>query len=171
MQVNIWIALRNGAHIAIKERVQWDEDRDGPYAGPVPNWVGRMFETIADRATVEKLFRRDRVWFSQGAVWRDWDLWSLNFDESRENLQLLGEKLADLELAYPSMVRVVGAWWWDGRQVGTRFDANGDVVGTPTYPLDARLIEFMPDLDDQGTRPTEMGDVNLVFGQSPRRFS
>ena len=43
--------------------------------------------------------------------------------------------------------------------------------GTPTYPLHSRALELMPDVDDVGTRPTEMSDVNLLLGQSPRVFS
>lgn len=43
-------------------------------------------------------------------------------------------------------------------------------TGTPTYPLHARLIDFMPDVDDVGTRPTELSDVNLLAGQPPRYF-
>ena len=172
MQVNIWIALRTNAHAVIKTRLFWDEETQGAYSGPVPNWVARLFEQIANRADVEKLFRKDRVWLTQGAVWRDWNIWSINVDENKESLQLLGEKLSDLELAYPSMVKVVGAWWWDGRQVGTQWqtDEHISTVGTPVYPLDPRLIEFMPDNPD-GSRPTVPSDVNLVFGQAHRRFS
>lgn len=172
MHVNVWLALRTNAHAAIKTRLLWDEEKDGPYSGPVPNWVGRLFEQVANRADVEKLFRKDRVWLSQGAVWRDWNIWSINVDENTESLQLLGDKLHDLELAYPSMVKVVGAWHWDGRQIGTQW-VDGEqlaVVGTPTYPLDARILEFMPDNPD-GSRPTVPRDVNITYGQALRRFS
>lgn len=44
-------------------------------------------------------------------------------------------------------------------------------TGTPTYPLHARALELMPDVDDIGTRPTEMSDVNLRAGQGTRLFS
>jgi hypothetical protein len=44
-------------------------------------------------------------------------------------------------------------------------------TGTPTYPIHPQLIELMPDVDDQGTRPTNLSDVNLVAGQPPREFS
>ena len=44
-------------------------------------------------------------------------------------------------------------------------------TGTPTYPLHPQLIELMPDVDDVGTRPTELSDVCLMAGQPPREFS
>ena len=44
-------------------------------------------------------------------------------------------------------------------------------TGTPTYPLHPQLIELMPDVDDIGTRPTELSDVCLLAGQPPREFS
>ena len=43
-------------------------------------------------------------------------------------------------------------------------------TGTPLYPLHARLLNFMPDVDDIGTRPTGPSDVNLLAGQMPRSF-
>ena len=44
------------------------------------------------------------------------------------------------------------------------------MTGTPIYPIHARTIDFMPDVDDVGTRPTELSDVNLLAGQAPRSF-
>jgi hypothetical protein len=44
-------------------------------------------------------------------------------------------------------------------------------TGTPTYSIHPQLIELMPDVDDIGTRPTELSDVNLISGQPPREFS
>jgi len=166
MQINIWIALRQAARDAIVDRLTWNDAVDGDYNGPVPNWVARLFAAMHDRGTVQNLFRRDRRWLTQGAVFRDWYLFSVNLDESKETLQIIREKLSDLELQYPSMVEIVGAWWWDGRPVGVREDGSG----TPVYPLSARLLEFMPDVDDVGTRPTAPTDVNLIFGQAPRTF-
>jgi hypothetical protein len=53
-------------------------------------------------------------------------------------------------------------------------DVDEDYVsgftGTAEYPIHARILELMPDLDDIGTRPTEPSDVNLGLGQSPRWF-
>ena len=43
-------------------------------------------------------------------------------------------------------------------------------TGDPEFPLHVRILEFMPDVDDVGTRPTELSDVNLGAGQAPRNF-
>ena len=52
------------------------------------------------------------------------------------------------------------------------------VIGTPTYALDARMIEFMPDdvvydldgLEVSRSRPTVLSQVNVLIGQSERQF-
>ena len=43
-------------------------------------------------------------------------------------------------------------------------------TGLPLFPLHTRIIEFMPDTDELGTRPTAPSDVNLGMGQAPRYF-
>jgi hypothetical protein len=45
------------------------------------------------------------------------------------------------------------------------------VTGTPLFPLHTSILEYIPDVDDIGTRPTDPSDVNLAAGQTPRRFS
>ena len=44
-------------------------------------------------------------------------------------------------------------------------------TGTPTYPIHPQLLELMPDVDDIGTRPTDLSDVNLLAGMPSREFS
>ena len=98
-------------------------------------------------------------------------------------LQKIQTALDNLVATYPNRVRIVGAWYWDGRQVGTQFvrDEDGNITGisgTPTYPLHSRTIEFMPDIverDEDGNevsrvRPTDLSDVNLLQGQQERHF-
>lgn len=43
--------------------------------------------------------------------------------------------------------------------------------GQPTFPLHVRILEFVPDIDELGTRPTEMTDVNKGQGHPNRDFS
>ena len=43
-------------------------------------------------------------------------------------------------------------------------------TGTALLPVPPNAIEFMPDVDDIGTRPTELSDVNKGSGQAPRNF-
>jgi hypothetical protein len=69
-------------------------------------------------------------------------------------------------------VAVCGAWNMDGTQV---LKASG----TPMFPIDQRLIKFMPDdivygpdgLEISRTAATELDQVNVLAGaQSPRMF-
>jgi len=43
-------------------------------------------------------------------------------------------------------------------------------TGTATYPLHARLIDFMPDVGEPPLPATELADVNLLMGQPPRNY-
>jgi hypothetical protein len=72
----------------------------------------------------------------------------------------------------------------DGTTPNPNYDPNfvirvtGDVeetyvsghTGTPLLPIPPNAIEFMPDVDDIGTRPTELSDVNKGQGQADRNF-
>ena len=171
MIVNVWLAVRDDAQALIVTRLRWDESVDGAYSGPVTDRQAKLFGLMADRATVHRLrlFRVD-------TDTKDWTLWNLYFNESANILQKIQDELDQLAIDYPNHLRIVGAWHNDGRQVGTQFnrDADGNitgVTGTPTYPLHARILELMPDVDDIGTRPTVPSDVNLLMGQTERRFA
>lgn len=169
MIVNLWLAIRDDAQAQLLTRLTWDEESQGDYSGPVSNRHFKLFRAMADRANVQRLFRVD----TDGV--NDWTLWSVYFDFKVSVLLKIQDELDDLIVDYPDHVRIGGAWHFDGRQVGTQFtyDADGDITGVtglPTYPLHARLIELMPDVDDIGTRPTESSDVNLLLGQKERRF-
>ena len=176
MTINVFLALRDDAQALIKERLNWDESTE--YSGPVTNRQNKLFKLMQDRANRQKLFRIDEI------STRSWTLWSLYFDFDKDIMQKIQAELDDLTTNFPNHVKIVGAWHWDGRQAGTQFvrDAEGNITGTsgsPTYPLHARLIQFMPDdvtYDENGnetsrTRPTVPSDVNLAMGQSPRRFT
>lgn len=219
MKVNVWIALRDDAQAAIKTRMDWDEESQGEYSGPVANRTARLFEKMYDRAVVQNLFRVATI----GA--RDYTLWSVYFDESVDILQKVQAELDDLAAEYPSQFIIAGAWKEDGAMVGCDLVLNqvanpaytgepymianpayqpdmGDPAGdpypvddwdprteirnpawvpefitertqsgTPTYPLHPQLLELMPDVDDIGTRPTEVSDINLLAGQPTRVFA
>ena len=80
-----------------------------------------------------------------------------------------------------SKTKVLGVWEYDtGIQYGTEIEPEtGEVVGDPTYPINARTLEFMPDIVERdqdgniiGTTPaTELTDVNLMQGCHDRRFT
>jgi len=210
MRVNVWIALRDDAQAAVKERLQWDEAVDGPYTGPVSDATALLFSRILGGAEVQRLFRVATI------NARQWTLWNLYYSNKKEVLLRVQEELDQLALDYPNQFIIAGAWAWDSqlacRQLGTQLvvetqtvqrtvgepnpnyqpdeglpdydpelyvqvvrDVDVQVVtghtGAPTYPLHPQLIELMPDVDDIGTRPTELSDVNLLSGQPPREFS
>jgi len=203
--VNIWLGLRTTAQNAIMERLNWDEEAQGPYVGPVSDRDAKVFRYMSDQANKQRLFKTATI---SGA---DYKLWSLDFDQ---NLPLVKQELDRLTAENPTQMRVVGAWWWnDGRQVGTQlvwdtrivtktwsilnpdyqpddqepdYDprfvlrVTGDVeeeyvtgsTGTPAYPLlaKAQFLKFMPDVGDPPQLATELANVNLGQGQSPRLF-
>jgi len=219
--INIWIALRADAQALIKTRLNWDE---GEYTGPVTDRQAKLFRLMSDRGVVQKLFRVD-------SLTQDWTLWSVYFNfTGKMILKKVKDELDQLALDYPNHIKIVGAWHWDGRQVGTDFvieDVTRDVdindpnvtpdmiddprndewntfpqiidpafvwpqitvqqtsseitgtSGTPTYPTHSRIKQFIPDdvtFDSNGnetsrTRPTVPRDINLLAGQSPRRFT
>ena len=171
MIINVWLALRDDAQALIKTRLAWDEETQGVYTGPVTNRQHKLFALMADQDNVQKMFRID----TDGG--RDWTLWSISFSEPRNILIKVKDELDQLIVDFPNHIKIIGAWYWDGREVGTSFEAAPDpfdppvLIGTPTYPIHARILELMPDVDDVGTRPTVPSDVNLTMGQSPRTFS
>ncbi len=165
MIINVWLALRDDAQAAIVARLKWDEETQGEYSGPVTERLHRLFSRMADRATVQRLYRADKI----GEY--TWTLWSLYFDFPTNALLKIKAELDALQAAYPSHVAVCGAWRWDGRQVKSD--------GEPVYPVHARILELMPDIvtyDADGnetsrTRPTEPSDINILQGQSFRQFT
>lgn len=161
--VNVWIALRDDAQASIHERVTWDEETQGNYTGPVTDREFKLFSKIATTG-VQKFWRVDTD------TGRQWTVWSLNFSE---NLAFVAAEINQLLIDRPNVIRVVGAWWFDGRQVGTQWELDGDgnrtgnTTGTPTYPIHSRILNFMPvGHPAGGVHP----DPNRMMGQQPRRF-
>ena len=147
VKVNIWLGLRQAAHDTIRNELILRLTSDVERESTIPEWVAQFFLRGAkDWRRVRPLYNSDRVWFTQGAVWRTWHLWSLTFKV--DNLQQLNTVVQRLLDEYPSMVKLVGAWKWDGTQL---------------VAPDPRIAKFLPN----ETRT----DVNVVFGQNPRDFS
>lgn len=178
MIVNVWLVLRADAQALIVTRLNWDEEVDGVYSGPVPDRAFRLFRLMADWKVVQAIFRID----TDGA--NDWHLWNVYFDKPKDILLKVRDEIDWLLANFPNQTRIGGAWHFDSRQVGTQFtrDADGNitgVTGAPTYPIHARALELMPDIitrDADGnvtstTRPTALTDVNLLQGQEDRRFA
>jgi len=166
MFINVWLAITDTAEDVILTRLRWDEQVQGEYSGPITERQHRLFRLMADQEVVRKLFKTTTA---QGKTWK---LWSISFNEDNNALLKIKFELDNLVVLYPGELNIVGAWHRDGRQVGTDWtdETQTATIGTPTYPIPASLIDFMPDIDEAGTRPTSLSDINLVMGQSARIF-
>lgn len=158
MTINILIALSSSAKTAVNQRLHWDTERDGEYTGPVSLTEYRIFKRMAHHA------QTGSMWLSPTFAGKTWTLYSLNFDNPSKNLQNALDFLANNRA---NLFRILGAFRWDsGLQVGLSYDENGDVQGTPTYPVPSQLLQFMPDVE--GAPATVLAQVNKVQGQSDR---
>lgn len=104
----------------------------------------------------------DRAYRKWGG--KDYRMWSCYTEEDDTGLGQIKSDFDAMAATYPTDFSVLGAWHY----------ATGEPIGglaTPTYPQPAQTINFMPDVDDQGTRPTELSNILLVFGQPPRVFT
>ena len=146
--INLWIAIRSDL---------LDEDRK----------TGRIL-SHPDMNFIDRMMKRKTL---GGNEWR---LYSVYIDPSSSSKTQIQNWIA----SNSSQVIIAGAWKWNGLQVGTSRDEEGDIVGTPLYPVDARLIQFMPDdvtYDSEGveasrTNAIALKDVNLIAGQAHRIF-
>lgn len=159
MFVNIWLAISDAAQTVVLEYLNWDEEADGEYTGPLRERSQRLFSYMQDQASRRRLFTKPTL---QGTVY---NLWSIEFEEdSRDTLQAIRDELDFLIGEYPNQIAITGAWDWDGNQIGT----------PPIYPIPDYLWRFLPDPLPDGTVPAsnaDLVDVNLLYGQSPRDFS
>ena len=172
MLVNVWLGIRNDAQTAIEDCLDWDDSAE--YSGPVGDREKKIFQAMSDRAVVQRLFNKATINSNL------WNLWTVYFDEPKDILIKIKNELDYLEDTYPTQFVIGAAWFWDGRQVGTQYTYDEDgvitgITGTPTYPAHPKLIDFMPDVwngDDPATysTATQLTDVNLLAGQTPRRF-
>ncbi len=175
MIINMWLGITEDYRNEILEYLAWDENTQGPYPGPLVAVDEAIFDTVADVVTVQALYRVDKF---QG---KDWYVFSIYIPEP--GVDDVVDWLADNK---GSKTKILGAWEYDsGLQYGTELD-EGVIIGTPTYPLNSRLLEFMPtikvydhtgNLDNQAggliseDDPTVNTDVNILQGQAARSFT
>jgi len=171
--VNLWIALSSAAKTAVNARLNWNEENNGVYSGPVGDKEARIFRAMADMTIVQNMFRVG------GFGGTTWTLYSVYPESS-----MIAKRAVDwLAANRTNVFKVVGAWHWDGRQIGTDWEVvegerTGVITGTPTYRIPtAQLLKIMPtikvyaeDGSHTETEPTELSDINLLLGQSPRVF-
>ena len=182
MKVSVWVAISATGTTAIRERLSWNEETQGEYSGTITDTEHKIFQKMHDVATVQAMFKKPTI------AGKSWRIFSLNFEASSKAKEAL-DWIAENRTGH---FYVMGAWWYDGRQVGTKFvyDEEGiqqfdeviedeivisstpQTTGTPVYPVHNRLIDFMPDrlVDELPVPATELENVNLILGQKPRRF-
>ena len=177
IHINIWIALTETAKNILRPLLD-DEDYAGQHLQAVI-----FFREMREYAQVERMFKTPTF---NSSVWH---LFSLTFNDlSGQASQKVQDGLVHMEANYPNQFEVVGVWKWDGLQAGTQWELDidgrrtGNVIGTPTYPIHPQTLQFMPDVwdgvpyDPLTETPnyipaTVLTDVNLIQGQTERRFT
>ena len=167
MNVNVFLIITQTAKNTLRHLMD-DHEYDGQHLKAV-----RIFRRMAHYAVVEQMWKKPVI----GGKKRF--LYSITVPRNaKDAIDYLLEE-------YPNQIAVAGAWFWDGRQVGTRWETvdgerTGNTTGTPMYPINQnQLKKFMPDIierDGDGniiatTPATELTDVNLEQGMAPRRFT
>ena len=112
MFVNAWIAVSDAAQDVIIEALRWDEESQGDYTGPLTRRQRLLFEYMQDETNRRRLFKKATL---AGTVY---NLWSIDFHDDAQTLQLVRDEIDGLIVEYPNQIGVLGAWRKDGSQVG-----------------------------------------------------
>ena len=165
-KVNLWIAISTQA---VDEYIE--KGSDPAYSGPMDDVTFSTLSKMADRRVVQNLFK------PVDAAGKTYKLFSINVEGSAKAKAAID----DLTEKWPTHFIMLGAWWSDGRQVGTEI-VEGEVTGTPIYPIHAQTYKFMRDTasawDAEGnvtaTTPAssnaDLRDVNVMTWQAFRNF-
>ena len=166
--IAMWLGVTQDYHDDIFEYLAWDHGQS-EYTGPLVATDEAIFSTLDDVVLIQDMFKIDTTAGS------DWFLFPIYIPEPE--IDDVVDWLADNK---GSRTKILGAWEFDlGIQYGTEIEPEtGEVIGDPTYPINLRTIEFMPDIierDENGniistTPATELTDVNLMQGSAPRLF-
>lgn len=155
MIINVWLEIR--------DTFEW------PAEDPADDneLQAKNRETLAkcaDIAVIPGLFKTR----TQGP--RSWQIYSLQYIV--QTIKELEVEIERFKSENSGDTGVMGAWYYDdGEQVK---DDN-----VPLYPIPGSLMNYMPDIvewDEDGNEisresATELTDVNLLQGQTPRRFN
>lgn len=157
--INLWLALREDAVTAIAGWANLTPDQQ---------LIREAVESHPDTEHISVSTKRDTFGGKQ------WELFSIYADD-------ITAFMVAVEALFPTPnnALVLGAWQWDGLQLGTSRDDNGDVIGEPLYPPHPRTKNFMPDKVSYDADEVETGrtaatgpkQVNLMAGQEPRNFT
>ena len=116
--------------------------------------IGRIL-SHPDLSHIDGFMRRN----TYGA--HEWRLYSVYIEASPESKNQIINWLD----VHSTHVIIGGAWKWNGLQVGTSRDDEGDIIGTPLYAIHSKLLDFMPD------GATNLNRANKISGQSDRLYS
>lgn len=171
-KTELWQYIRNGDEPPV-EPVQF------PLLTNLSQDTKDFFNAIYDEGTLDRLF----LGWNNGS--KDFKLLSF-YANKPENVSQVRSDLDNMIATYPNDFSVLGAWHCaDGRQIGTDWDSEEppQIIGSPIYPVPAYTLNFMPDIiDNPGDpggeppvpptfkRPTQLSDINVLFGQVPRIF-
>ena len=153
-----------------------------PYSGPMDDQTVKIMSAVAERGIAD-MFKQPTI---GGKTYITLSI-NVNTNAAQDAIDHLTE-------TWPAHFIVLGAWWMDGRQVGTQWEVDenpdsetfgertGNTTGDPLYPIPAAAWRVMPDVvtyDENGdetsrvvaTSNADLRDINLLAGQAPRRFS
>ena len=157
--VNVWIAMSQQALNEYKDARLLKKD----YTGPMDALTFDTLHRMADTDNVQAMFKR------VPADGKEYTLFSLYLPASAEAKTRI-DHIAEQWLGH---FIVIGAWNWDGTQV--------EIAGQIVYPVHAQAWRLMPDVIEYdvggnetsrtaATSNSDLRDINLLQGQSPRDF-
>lgn len=148
MFVNVWLAISDAAQATVIESLQWDEETQGDYTGPLRPRSRLLFEYMQDETSRRRLFTKPTL---QGTVY---NLWSIDFDDKGSILQEVRDEIDFLIAQYPNQIAVLGAWKDDGAMVGCQLVVTD--VPNPAYTGEPFMIpnpDFNNDPEDPAYDP------------------
>jgi len=163
MFANIWLGLRDDANTTVIEYLNWDEEADGPYDGPVDERAGRLFRFMSDQDNVQKTYKTPILGGNP------WHIWTISISEPQYTGEQIKDEIDWLIAEHGTQVQMVGAWKWTGEQYGTEHvyttttEEQTWSVLNPDYQPDPEL----PDFDDRYVlRVTGDVEVTRITGMT-----
>lgn len=156
--VNIWMAVSAQATNEYKSK---DELGDA-YGGPMDDTTFSILSKLADKSTLDKFYTTPTI---GGKIYSIFSLYI-------EGTAKLATAIDYITTEWPTHIVILGAWWMDGRLVGTDWvlDVNGnptgEITGTPTYPVHDQTWRIIPGASSNA----DLKDLLIIQGQTLRRW-
>jgi len=160
--ISAWVLLGPTVHAAYKNRQANPED----YTGPMDDRSYSILNSFHDNEVVQGMYK------VKGSGPNAFRVYAMNFN----TLEQAVDDMEYLNDSWPKpQVAIYGMWDKDtGLQIGTAFELDEEgqetevVIGTPTYPIPDDCWEIMK---GNASSNDDLRDVNLMYGQAPRRFT